>query len=275
MPEGDTIWRSASTLGSALVGRTVTDFSSPIPRVASAAHRYRVVGSEVATVEARGKHLLMHFSTGAVPRTHQRMTGSWHLYKAQSAWRKPAHLARAVVRTGDVVAVCFSAPVVELLSPSEARADPALQRLGPDLLAEGFDLADALAGLRARGESEIGVALLDQTALAGIGNVYKCEVLFLRRINPFDRVAVLDDAILDGLVEVAWRQMKRNLTTDQRRTTTGLAPTRFWAYGRLGKPCHRCGAPIQRRLQGEQARPTYWCPGCQQPRTQRDADDRE
>jgi len=265
MPEGDTIWRAAQTLHAALAGHVVTAFSSPIPRVAQAAERHRLVGSDVTRVEARGKHLLMHFSVGAVLRTHQRMTGSWHLYRTGSPWQKPADRARAVVRTAEVVAVCFSAPDVEILASSAAVTQSAIGRLGPDLLAEAFDASEALARLRARGDVEVGVALLDQMALAGIGNVYKSELLFMRGINPFDRVASLDDAALNGLLADAVRQMKRNLTTDRRRTTSGLAPTRFWVYNRARQPCWRCGTPITRRLQGPQARSTYWCPRCQPP----------
>jgi endonuclease-8 len=263
MPEGDTIWRAARTLGGALAGREVTAFSSPLPRVAEAARRWGVVGSRVDAVDAVGKHLLLRFSTGAVLRTHQRMTGSWHLYRPQSAWRKPAHRARAVVATDAAVAVCFDTPVVELLSPSDAAAESGTAHLGPDPLAESFDRAAALSRLRARADDEIGVALLDQTALAGIGNVYKSEVLFIRGVDPFAPVSALDDATLAALIDVAQRQMRRNLSTDLRRTTPDLSPTRFWAYGRAAQPCRRCRTPIRRRTQGPQARSTYWCPRCQ------------
>src|SRR5262249_22392999 len=161
------------------------------------------VGSTVSAVEARGKHLLMRFSTGAVLHTHMRMHGSWHTYRLGTRWRKPAHAMRALVETGEVLAVCFDAPVIELLAPGEERAHAPLAELGPDLLSASFDAAAAMRRLRARGDREIAVALLDQTALAGIGNVYKSEVLFLCGVSPFRVVAELDDATLERLVATA------------------------------------------------------------------------
>lgn len=133
--------------------------------------------------------------------THLRMTGSWHTYRKGSRWRRPAHLARAVVETPDAVAVCFMAPTCELLSARQAARHAWLTTLGPDVLATDFDHVAARQGLRARGELEIGVALMDQQALAGIGNVYKSEVLFLCGTDPFAPVAALDDTTLDRLIE--------------------------------------------------------------------------
>ena len=265
MPEGDTIWRTAHSLRAALVERTVTAFTSPLPGVAAAARRHRVVGSQVLAVEARGKHLLVRFSGGAVLRTHQRMIGSWHLYRPGSRWRKPAHLARVAVHVPDAVAVCFNAPVVEILSPAEEAAHPTLRQLGPDLLSEEFEPHEAQARLRARGDLEIGAALLDQTALAGIGNVYKSEVLFLCGVNPFDRVGSLHHQTLERLIAMAARQMKRNLASTLRRTTSDLSRSHLWVYGRARQPCRRCGTPIARKAQGEDARVTFWCPTCQPP----------
>jgi len=191
------------------------------------------------------------------------MTGSWHLYPAGGRWRRPAHRARLVLETKDAVAVCFASPVVELLSASDERIRPALARLGPDLLDRGFDPGRARARVRARADAEIGPVLLDQTALSGIGNVYKSEVLFLCGVSPFARVTDLDDATLDRLVQTAGVQMKRNLGPAPRRTTPERSSSRYWVYRRAGWPCRRCGTAIQRCLQGEQARSTYWCPACQ------------
>jgi len=263
MPEGDTIARSARTLAGALVGRTVTGFRSTVPPAASAALKLDILGSDVLAVDSHGKHLLMRFSSGAVLRTHMQMSGSWHLYRAGSRWQKPRGYARVVLEAGDVVAVCFSAPVVEVLSQSAAAADPALRRLGPDLLAASFDPADALARLRARPEPEIGVALLDQSIVAGIGNVYKSEVLFLRGVDPFARVAHLDDATLAGVIGTARREMERNLGRTERRTNHSVGSGPLWVYNRADTPCLRCATPVRRALQGEQRRSTYWCPRCQ------------
>lgn len=261
MPEGDTIWRTAQTLRAVLAGRTVTRFESPLPEVMSLAQRLGLEGQSVAAVEPRGKHLEVRFSSGAMLHTHQGMHGSWHTYRAGSSWRKSRRLARVLIETAEAVAVCFGAPVVELLPPG--RIHPALARLGPDILAPDFDAAEALRRLRERQDLAIGVALLDQTALAGIGNVYKSEVLFLSGVDPGTPVRSLPD---DALLELVWsarRQMLRNLTTVGRRTRSDVAPSRLWVYGRAGKPCFRCGTTIRRTVQGEQARSTYLCPLCQ------------
>lgn len=263
MPEGDTIFRAARTLHGVLAGRTVTRLASPRAGIEPLAARLRVVGSTVVGVEARGKHVLMRFSSGAVLHTHMRMHGSWHTYRRATRWRKPAHAMRVLVETGEVLAVCFDAPVVELLAPGEEAQHPALSTLGTDLLGPDFDPARAKAALRARPDVEIAVALLDQRALAGIGNVYKSEVLFLCGVDPFRRVASLDDAALDALVATAARLLRRNLASSGRRTTESQAGPPLWVYRRKGEACRRCGRAVERRLQGDQGRSTYWCPGCQ------------
>ena len=264
MPEGDTIATSASTLAGVLVGRVVNGFRSVVPGVEIRAARLNVVGSQVTAVEARGKHLLIHFSSGGVLRTHPRMTGSWHLYRIGSRWRKPAHLARVILEARDVVAVCFSAPEVELLSEDRLSAHNGLQRLGPDLLSPAFDEAEALARFRAADGQQIADALLDQSIAAGIGNVYKSEILFLERVSPFDAVASLDDDTLRRLLRTARRVMRQNVGTGRRRTTPGSRASALWVYDRAGRPCARCGTPIRRAFQGPHARSTYWCPTCQQ-----------
>jgi endonuclease-8 len=241
----------------------VTAFSSPLPGVAAAARCLGLVGQTVAAVEPSGKHLLMRFSGGATLHTHLRMTGSWHLYRVGTPWRKPARAARVVLEAVEVTAVCFSAPVVELLPPGRGVETAALQRLGPDLLSPDFDAAEARRRLWGRSKAEIGVALLDQTLFAGIGNVYKSEVCFLCAVNPFVRVGDLDEATLDRLIETARREMRRNLGPGMRRTRSDLSQERLWVYRRSGKACLRCGNTVQRRLQGEQGRSTYWCPVCQ------------
>ena len=272
VPEGDTIAQSAATLAGVLVGRAVTGFRSPVAGVEARAVALGVVGSRVAAVEARGKHLLIHFAGvgagGAVLRTHMRMTGSWHLYRQGTRWQKPASFARVILEAGDVVAVCFSAPEVELLSMGQMNGHAALQRLGPDLLAPDFDEAEALARLRAAGDLEVADALLDQSIAAGVGNVYKSEVLFLERVSPFARVAGLDDETLVRLLRTARRQMRRNVGSSGRRTTHGAQRSALWVYDRAGRPCARCGTPIRRASQGPHTRSTYWCPTCQpQPAT--------
>jgi endonuclease-8 len=262
MPEGDTIWRAARALDAALGGRTVTSFRSPLASVAAAARRFGLVGRPVERVEAKGKHLLVRFGGGAVLHTHQGMTGSWHLYRRGSRWRQAAHLARVVLEAGEVVAVCFRAPRIELLTAPEVARHGALSRLGPDVVAEAFEPAAARARLRAAGDAEIGAAVLDQTRVAGIGNVYKSEVLFLCGLRPFQRVADLDDSALDRIIATARRQMRRNLDAVSRRTT-GVGAGKHWVYRRAGRPCLRCGTTVERRMQGDPPRSTYFCPRCQ------------
>jgi endonuclease-8 len=262
VPEGDTLWRTARSLHAALARKVLVGLESPLPAVTGAARRLGVVGQTIVAVEARGKHLLLRFQGGAALHTHLGMRGSWRIARRASA-AAPSPRGRVVVLTSDVAAACALAPVVELLSPDELARHPALVRLGPDLLAPGFDPATARRRLRERGDLPIGVALMDQTALAGIGNVYKSEVLFLGRVSPFARVRDLDDATLDRLVATAAELLRRNLGAGMRRTTSPLAPGRLWVYRRSGLPCRRCGAKVERRVQGEQARSTYFCPACQ------------
>lgn len=263
MPEGDTIWRTAQALHAAFAGKTVLAFESSLVAVAAASRRLGVVGRRLEAVEARGKHLLVRFAGGAVLHTHLGMRGSWRLHRGTGAGRASLSRARVVIGTSDVVAVCTLAPVVEMLSPSQASAHPALARLGPDLLGPDFDAVAARRRLRECGDLEIGVALMDQTALAGIGNVYKSEVLFLCGVSPLARVRDLDDTTIDRLVAKARELLRRNLGSGPRRTTSALSPLRLWVYRRSRLPCRKCAATIERTVQGEQARSAYFCPACQ------------
>jgi endonuclease VIII len=260
VPEGDTIHKAAGRLRPALAGATLVGFEAPRLR----GDRPRP-GTRIDDVEARGKHLLVHFDDGLTLRTHLRMTGSWHLYRVGERWQKPAHLARVTleVDTG-WVAVCFAAPVVETHHRAVGLPDP-LARLGPDLCRpDGSDdevLATVLERLAALSgpETEVGDALLDQRVAAGIGNVYKSEACFAVGVDPFTPVVELDVASRHRLWATASRQLRANLGSAERRThERGLA-----VYGRRGQPCHRCGTPVRMARQGEAARSTYWCPSCQ------------
>jgi endonuclease-8 len=269
MPEGDTILRTARTLDRALAGRAVVRFEAP--RLVG---RRPAPGATVTGVEARGKHLLIHFEDhlGGHPRapgglslhTHMGMTGSWHLYRPGARWRKSPGAARVVLEVDSAVAVCFSAPVVEVLS--EPHRHPALARLGPDLSREGADVDDAVARMERLlpPTTEIGDVLLDQRVACGVGNVYKSEVLFACGVDPSTPLAELSPARRRQLVEEASRLLRANLDGWPRSTIStserngGLA-----VYGRAGRPCRRCGIPVRSRRQGE--RVTYWCPACQPP----------
>ncbi len=263
MPEGDTIWQTARTLRGDFAGRTVLSAHSSLPEVDVALRGLRIVGKSVQDVAAEGKHLKIIFAGGPVLHTHLGMHGSWHVYRKGSRWRRPAWSARFVLETNEAIAVCFDAPLVELLSASRTADHPALVRLGPDLLSEEFDRGEAFRRLRARAGQEIGAALMDQTVMAGIGNVYKSEVLFICGVNPFAKIADLEDAILESIVDMARKQMQRNLRPGRRRTRSEISSERVWVYRRTGRPCARCGTLILHQKQGEQPRSTYWCPHCQ------------
>lgn len=218
------------------------------------------MGKPVADVDAVGKHLMIGFGDGVVLQTHLRMTGSWHLYREGERWRKPAHLMRARVGVDGWDAVCFSAPVVRT-HLGEAAADDAVAHLGPDLCRPGADLDLAVERMAALCDLDttIADALLDQRIACGIGNVYKSEVLWAHRTDPFLRVADVDRAMRRALLSTAARLLQANLTTDRRTTVPGgLA-----VYGRTRRPCRRCGAPIRSTRRGESARTSYWCTRCQ------------
>ena len=264
MPEGDTILRAARALDERLAGKRITAFRSPLPRLA----RADLAGRRVDAVEARGKNLLVRFDDGRALRSHMRMTGSWHMYKPGERWRKSERLARAVISTDDVVAVCFNAPVVEMLSARDIERHEPLRRLGPDVLAPEIDAAEAIRRLRALGETPIGEALLDQSALAGIGNIYKSETLFLRGADPFAPVSHFSSEELASIVAKARSLMSASVQP------RGLRPAgrgQRWVYRRSGEACRRCGTEIRMRRQGTAARSTYWCPECQPARPERPA----
>jgi endonuclease-8 len=273
VPEGDTIHRAAATLHRALAGRTVTRFTSVFPHLTRIDDTTPLAGRTLERVEAIGKHLLVWFSGDLVLRTHMRMHGSWHIYRPGERWQRPHHEMRIVIETDAFHAVGFTIPVAELTTADRLARDAPLQQIGPDPLSPDFDPQEALARLRARGNLQIADALLDQTAIAGIGNVFKSEVLFAGRVNPFTPISALSDERVRALIDIAVRFMKANVPHPNRHTpmpaagrqTTGrLDPSaRLWVYGRAGKPCRRCGTPISRAKQGPYARSTYWCPRCQ------------
>jgi endonuclease-8 len=258
MPEGDTLHRIAATLSRALGGQKLVKVSSPVAEVGGA----DLAGHVIAEVVALGKNLVIRFDDGRMLHTHLRMHGSWHIYRPNERWRRPMHDARVVLDVGDIVAVCFGAPTVRLLTSARSVSDAQLGGLGPDIVADDFDQERALARLAARVEIPIGVALLDQTALAGIGNVYKSETLFLCRADPFLPVSSYDAARLADIVAQARKLMRANIRPQGSiRTTRGGG--RYWVYCRAGRPCFRCHATIHMQRQGKMRRSTYYCPTCQ------------
>jgi endonuclease-8 len=258
VPEGDTLHRTAAGLRPYLVGRRVTAARTGGPGAVPQVDR--IVGREIRSVEALGKNLLIRFDGDLELRTHLRMNGSWHRYRPGERWRRPPSRARLVLEVPGAVAVCFDAPVVELFEERAEALHPSLARLGPDLLAPDFDRVESLRRLRdpARATMPISAALLDQRALAGIGNIWRNETLFAERVDPLTRVADLDDDTLRRIIATARRLLM---------ASAGLAPERagpMQVYRRTGRPCRRCGTAIRSDpLPGEVPRTTYWCPTCQ------------
>lgn len=261
MPEGDNLFRAATALRKALQGGRVVRFRSDVPLVRRAAEEKSVEGRRIASVDARGKHLLIRFDDERILRTHLRMRGSWHLYRSGEPWRRSERGARVAIETdGGFVAVCFDAPVVQLGSDFAMRD---LSQLGPDATTDAFDSGEALSRIRARGDLTIGEALLVQRALAGIGNVVKAEALFLCGQDPFQRVSQLSDERLGEIVEQAHRLLVANRHAGPRTSRVALSGPTLWVYRRSGKPCLRCGTTVTMRRQGALLRSTYYCPRCQ------------
>jgi endonuclease-8 len=244
LPEGDTIWRTAAALRRRIEGKVVSD--------ARPAAISRLTGRRVESVEPTGKHLLMRFEGGIALHSHMRMTGSWHLYRPGERWRQPAWRATAVLTFADVVAVCFAAPVMELVRDAYAP----VAHLGPDILVDPFDLDAVIRRARQSNAATLGELLLEQRVCAGIGNIYKCEALWALGLDAWLPPARLDDGRLRQLYLTARALMRPNLVTP-------ITRQRHAVHGRGGRPCPRCGTPIRIRAQGEQARLTYFCPRCQ------------
>jgi endonuclease-8 len=226
-----------------------------------------VVGTRVTDVEPLGKHMLIRFDNGLTLHTHLRMGGTWHRYAPGEAWRVPAWRAKVVLEVPEHVVVCFNAPVAELMEDRAVDRHPALVSLGPDLLRTDFSAEEAYARLRARADDEVAEAITDQRVMAGVGNVYKSEILFIEGVNPWTHVSAISDEKLQTLIATAGRLLRDNVdpARPRRITTRGDPAARgsVWVYGRLNRPCVRCGTPIRVRRQGALNRPTYWCPRCQ------------
>ena len=251
MPEGDTIFRTATTMRRWLVGRGVT-----AARTTTTAAVHRLVGETVEEVEARGKHLLIRCSGNVTLHTHMKMTGAWHVYAATAPWRKPTSQARVVVECGDRVAVGFNVPVVEVIERRAEHLHPALANLGPDVLQPPVDL-DEVRRRAATRPPQLPVAdlLLDQGVIAGIGNIWRSEALFAERVDPSTSTVALPPDVLDRVVTTASELMMRAATSTRPRAQV---------YGRARRPCTRCRTPIS-AARFANGRTVYWCPRCQSP----------
>ena len=267
MPEGDTIHRQAAQLEGQLVGQAVKAL------YARGVAYARLVGQTIAAVQAQGKHLLIDIGEARV-HVHLGMQGRLRIDDPRRIYPSTAGRASLLIITERIAAVWWRAPTVEVLRAAFAHAHPALRALGPDVLAADFDASAALA--RARDlppATELGALLLNQRVAAGIGNVYKSEVLFVERLDPFATIASVGDAALLRVYARARELMLRNLGPWRRTTTVDLTrgagafgprgSARVHVYRRAGHPCRVCGTAIASAAQGEPPRQTYFCPTCQ------------
>lgn len=258
MPEGDTVWLTAHRMHQALAGHVLTRSDLRVPRLATV----DLTGRTVLDVTPRGKHLLARFEGGLTLHSHLRMDGAWRVYAADERWRGgPAHQVRAVLGTAGHTAVGYRLPVLDLLRTADEPT--VVGHLGPDLLGPDWDLDEAVRRLCADPSRPLGDALLDQRNVAGIGNVYKCELAFLARVTPWLPVGDLPPDVPARLLATAQRLLAANKDRVERRTTSGGRTDQpLYVYARAHHPCPRCGTPI-RHDTAQDARVTYWCPGCQ------------
>jgi endonuclease VIII len=258
MPEGDTVWRVCHRLHEAVAGQEITATDFRVPQLATS----DLSGHTLLEVVPRGKHQLLRFSGGLTLHSHLMMEGAWHLYRPGERWRGgPTHEIRVVLTTEPWVVVGYRLPVLELIRTAEE--ENAVGHLGPDLLASDFDRDKAIANLERDPDRTISEALLDQTKLAGIGNLYRAEICFLVGAHPSRRTCDVD---VSKCVDLARRLLKSNLSRAAQVTTGVDRPgRRTWVYERTGRPCHRCGTKVQSARIGEAPhdRVIYWCPSCQ------------
>ncbi len=268
MPEGDTLFIAARKVGAALTGRAVTRFESPVPEL----KERDVVGRVVKNVRAQGKYLIVELDDGRALLTHLRMQGKWFASeKSALPERLQAKTARDVrwddedttliIETETSVAV-LSRAALALLAPL-AEVERRVESLGPDLLSPDYDPLEARRRLRDHPDTTIAEALMLQSIVAGIGNVYKSEVLFLEKVSPFVRVRELDDATLERLLKRARELMRRNLKGPRRTTFGSFAGTPYFVYERSGQHCLKCDTKVRMLRQGNLQRSTYFCPECQ------------
>ena len=258
MAEGDTVFAVASRMHQALAGRVLTRTDLRVPRFATA----DLSGQIVREVVPRGKHLLVRTDGDVSIHSHLGMDGAWRLYEPGERWRGRAFEVRCVLETEDRIAVGHRLRRLDVIRTSAERR--LLEHLGPDVLGPDWDAAEATRRLTARPEREIGDAIIDQSVMAGPGNVYRSEVCFLAGVDPRTEVGRLDAP--GGLVDLTKTLMERNRGGGRRVTTDDPRPGHdLWVYGRRGRPCRRCGTPIRSFMQGAAGdeRVVYACPRCQ------------
>ncbi|MGA8669427.1 MAG: DNA-formamidopyrimidine glycosylase family protein [Terracidiphilus sp.] len=284
MPEGDTIFRTARALGRALVGRPITGFRSNYPLITRFHDDTPITGQQVERVESRGKWVLIYFSGGGILVTHMLMSGSWHIYRIGEPWQQPGRNMRIVLENSVCQAVGFRVPVAQMHTVQTLARDRRIPQPAGDLLNPDFDAEATSKRMLACAHEEIGDVLLHQEVLAGVGNVFKSEVCFVTGINPFCKVADLSREQVSALIATSKKLVASNVLEDSgdtivtyrgqhRRTTHQSSPGEsLWVYSRNGDPCRRCGDRIRRRIQGPDARVTFWCQQCQPMPDGRDID---
>jgi endonuclease VIII len=274
MPEGDTIFRAARSMHNVLAGHLVTRFETAYAHLDRVNVDTPIAGRIIERVESAGKHHLIVFSGDLILRTHMRMNGSWHLYRHGERWWRGPQSMRVRVDTADWVAVAFNVPVAEFVTAQALATTDPVARLGPDLLGREFDRDEAVRRLIASAHQPIALSLLDQRLVAGIGNVYKSEVLFLSGVHPLTAADEVPKETLERMIDLARQLLRDNVIAgasgqiqtfrNLRQTNRSMDPDHnLWVYGRAGKPCRKCGTAIEMRKMGIDARSTYWCPVCQ------------
>jgi len=261
MPEGDALFRFAARIRPALEGQMIRAARShgpgPVPQV------QRIVGATCTAVRSQGKNMLISFDNGLALRGHLRMYGTWKVYQPGATWDRPESQARLVLETDVATVVNFSAPVIELIEERALPHHEPIARLGPNLLDDEFNSAEAFRRMRspALAMATIGDAIMDQRAMAGVGNIWKHETLFHCGINPWRRVGELDDETLRALIEKARALLRASVGKPNSMNLT-RRPTMF-VYMRAGQPCRRCHTRLRSGPQGIDIRHTAWCPTCQ------------
>jgi len=254
MAEGDTVFRWAVRLREAFDGREILAASAPNPRSPLRRNAGRLVGARVEDVETHGKHLIINFSGGLSLHAHMGMGGGWYVYRSGEAWKRQRRSAWLILDLGNIDVVQFGGPTMRLVRKVELRRDSRLASIGLDLLDPDFDVEEGASILASAPQSELGVALLNQHLLAGIGNIYKSESCWAARLDPWRPVDSFEREELELVVETAQKQLIAGVETGQR-------PHRI--YKMAGRPCPRCRTRVKSRGQGLDNRTTYWCPNCQ------------
>ena len=258
MAEGDTIHRNAARIAAAFGDLPLVEASAPSPRSPLRLQRDRLrslIGRRLERADAHGKHLFLRFEGGLTLHAHQGVSGRWHVHERTGTRRSPLGGAWVVLATETAVAAEFGGPRLALRTEAELRADTRLRRLGPDILGSDFTPDMGLAAVRAADQRrQLGELLLDQTVIAGIGNVYKCEACFAAAADPWLPVGRVSDRTLRSVLAEAAQMMETGRRTRSR-------PHRV--YRQTSRPCPRCGTRVRSRGQGDANRITYWCPRCQ------------